>query len=158
MHSSQVLMSFDTIPCVETMLSRLYQPAVRWIYNSLKISHLMLALVWFLTTLNIEFSDWFCTDLKQVRSQFLGLRFFSAEGANPTAIFFPHFQILVFLRFTEICLWFLCNICLLTADKLDLVVIGGGPGGYVAAIKAGQLGMKVACVEKRGSLGGTYPS
>jgi dihydrolipoamide dehydrogenase len=37
----------------------------------------------------------------------------------------------------------------------DLVVVGGGPGGYVAAIKAGQLGMKVACVESRGSLGGT---
>jgi dihydrolipoamide dehydrogenase len=34
-------------------------------------------------------------------------------------------------------------------------VIGGGPGGYVAAIKAGQLGLKVACVEKRGKLGGT---
>jgi dihydrolipoamide dehydrogenase len=37
----------------------------------------------------------------------------------------------------------------------DLVVIGGGPGGYVAAIRAAQLGMKTACVEKRGSLGGT---
>lgn len=37
----------------------------------------------------------------------------------------------------------------------DVVVVGGGPGGYVAAIKAGQLGMKVACVESRGSLGGT---
>lgn len=37
----------------------------------------------------------------------------------------------------------------------DVVVIGGGPGGYVAAIKAAQLGMKVACVEKRGTLGGT---
>jgi cation diffusion facilitator CzcD-associated flavoprotein CzcO len=37
----------------------------------------------------------------------------------------------------------------------DLVVIGGGPGGYVAAIKAAQLGMKVACVEGRGKLGGT---
>ncbi|MCB2054840.1 MAG: dihydrolipoyl dehydrogenase [Geminicoccaceae bacterium] len=37
----------------------------------------------------------------------------------------------------------------------DLVVIGGGPGGYVCAIKAAQLGMKVACVEERGSLGGT---
>jgi dihydrolipoamide dehydrogenase len=36
----------------------------------------------------------------------------------------------------------------------DLVVIGGGPGGYVAAIKAAQLGMKVACVEKRSTLGG----
>ena len=33
--------------------------------------------------------------------------------------------------------------------------IGGGPGGYVAAIKAGQLGLKTACVEMRGSLGGT---
>ncbi|GAB3450994.1 dihydrolipoyl dehydrogenase [Insolitispirillum peregrinum] len=37
----------------------------------------------------------------------------------------------------------------------DLVVIGGGPGGYVCAIRAAQLGMKVACVEKRGALGGT---
>ena len=40
-------------------------------------------------------------------------------------------------------------------SEFDLVVIGGGPGGYVAAIKASQLGMKVACVEKRGALGGT---
>ncbi|GIW88939.1 MAG: dihydrolipoyl dehydrogenase [Isosphaeraceae bacterium] len=37
----------------------------------------------------------------------------------------------------------------------DLIVIGGGPGGYVAAIRASQLGMKVACVEKRPALGGT---
>jgi dihydrolipoamide dehydrogenase len=37
----------------------------------------------------------------------------------------------------------------------DVVIIGGGPGGYVAAIRAAQLGMKVACVEKRGALGGT---
>eukprot|EP01111_Echinosteliopsis_oligospora_P005564 TRINITY_DN1899_c0_g1_i1.p1 TRINITY_DN1899_c0_g1~~TRINITY_DN1899_c0_g1_i1.p1 ORF type:complete len:492 (-),score=193.04 TRINITY_DN1899_c0_g1_i1:84-1559(-) len=42
-----------------------------------------------------------------------------------------------------------------TAAEQDLVVIGGGPGGYVAAIKAGQLGMKVTCVEGRGKLGGT---
>ena len=40
-------------------------------------------------------------------------------------------------------------------EEQDLVVIGGGPGGYVAAIKAAQLGMKVTCVEKRGTLGGT---
>jgi dihydrolipoamide dehydrogenase len=40
-------------------------------------------------------------------------------------------------------------------DKYDLVVVGGGPGGYVAAIKAAQLGLKTACVESRGSLGGT---
>lgn len=39
--------------------------------------------------------------------------------------------------------------------SFDLVVIGGGPGGYVAAIRAAQLGLKVACVEGRGSLGGT---
>src|SRR5690606_5540908 len=37
----------------------------------------------------------------------------------------------------------------------DVIVIGAGPGGYVAAIRAAQLGMTVACVEKRGSLGGT---
>jgi dihydrolipoamide dehydrogenase len=37
----------------------------------------------------------------------------------------------------------------------DVIVIGGGPGGYVAAIKAAQLGLKTACIEKRGSLGGT---
>src|ERR1700719_3834812 len=41
------------------------------------------------------------------------------------------------------------------ADRYDLVVIGAGPGGYVAAIRAAQLGMKVACVEKRATLGGT---
>lgn len=43
----------------------------------------------------------------------------------------------------------------MSEQNFDLVVIGGGPGGYVAAIRASQLGMKVACVEKRGSLGGT---
>jgi dihydrolipoamide dehydrogenase len=37
----------------------------------------------------------------------------------------------------------------------DCVVIGGGPGGYVAAIKAGQRGLKTAVIEKRGALGGT---
>lgn len=37
----------------------------------------------------------------------------------------------------------------------DVVVIGGGPGGYVAAIKAAQLGLKTTCIEKRGALGGT---
>ncbi|MEO1292630.1 MAG: dihydrolipoyl dehydrogenase [Pseudomonadota bacterium] len=37
----------------------------------------------------------------------------------------------------------------------DLVIIGGGPGGYVCAIRAAQLGLKVACVEGRGALGGT---
>lgn len=40
-------------------------------------------------------------------------------------------------------------------DQYDVVVVGGGPGGYVAAIKAGQLGLKTACVEMRGTLGGT---
>ncbi|MBM3557281.1 MAG: dihydrolipoyl dehydrogenase [Alphaproteobacteria bacterium] len=40
-------------------------------------------------------------------------------------------------------------------DSFDLIVVGGGPGGYVAAIRAAQLGLKVACVEKRGALGGT---
>jgi len=41
------------------------------------------------------------------------------------------------------------------SDVLDLVVIGSGPGGYVAAIRAAQLGMKVACVEKYPTFGGT---
>lgn len=41
------------------------------------------------------------------------------------------------------------------ADPYDVVVVGGGPGGYVAAIKAAQLGLKTACVEGRGALGGT---
>lgn len=41
------------------------------------------------------------------------------------------------------------------APACDLLVVGGGPGGYVAAIKAAQLGMKVTCVEERGTLGGT---
>jgi dihydrolipoamide dehydrogenase len=40
-------------------------------------------------------------------------------------------------------------------QAFDVVVIGGGPGGYVCAIKAAQLGLKTACVEKRGTLGGT---
>ncbi len=40
-------------------------------------------------------------------------------------------------------------------SEFDLIVIGGGPGGYVAAIRAAQLGMNVACVEMRGALGGT---
>jgi len=40
-------------------------------------------------------------------------------------------------------------------DRFDLVVIGAGPGGYVAAIRAAQLGMKVACVERHAALGGT---
>lgn len=41
------------------------------------------------------------------------------------------------------------------AEKYDLVVIGAGPGGYVAAIRAAQLGMSVACIEKEPALGGT---
>ncbi len=40
-------------------------------------------------------------------------------------------------------------------EQYDLIVLGGGPAGYVAAIRAAQLGMKVACVEKEDALGGT---
>src|SRR6516162_6579218 len=41
------------------------------------------------------------------------------------------------------------------ADSFDLVIIGAGPGGYGAAIRAAQLGMRVACVDRRPTLGGT---
>ena len=40
-------------------------------------------------------------------------------------------------------------------NNFDLIVIGGGPGGYVCAIRAAQLGLKTACIESRGTLGGT---
>lgn len=41
------------------------------------------------------------------------------------------------------------------AEQFDVVIIGGGPGGYVCAIRCGQLGLKTAIIEKRGKLGGT---
>src|SRR6202167_3729228 len=41
------------------------------------------------------------------------------------------------------------------AEAFDVIVIGSGPGGYVCAIRAAQLGLKTACVEKRATLGGT---
>src|SRR5437588_301170 len=41
------------------------------------------------------------------------------------------------------------------ADRYDLIVIGAGPGGYVCAIRAAQLGMRVACVDRRAAPGGT---
>ncbi|MFL2894041.1 MAG: dihydrolipoyl dehydrogenase [Candidatus Pelagibacter sp.] len=41
------------------------------------------------------------------------------------------------------------------SEKFNVVIIGGGPGGYVCAIRLAQLGFKTACVESRGSLGGT---
>ena len=40
-------------------------------------------------------------------------------------------------------------------EIFDAIVIGGGPGGYVCAIRLAQLGLKTACVESRGFLGGT---
>ena len=44
----------------------------------------------------------------------------------------------------------------LVMDKnFDVIVIGGGPGGYVCAIRSAQLGFKTACIESRGTLGGT---
>ena len=41
------------------------------------------------------------------------------------------------------------------AESFDVIVIGGGPGGYVCALRAAQLGLKAAVVESRGALGGT---
>src|ERR1700692_3913765 len=43
-------------------------------------------------------------------------------------------------------------------DKFDLVIIGSGPGGYVAAIRAAQLGLKTAIVEEDKDLGGALPN
>jgi dihydrolipoamide dehydrogenase len=43
----------------------------------------------------------------------------------------------------------------MATENFDLIVVGGGPAGYVAAIRAAQLGMKVACVDKRKTFGGT---
>ena len=40
-------------------------------------------------------------------------------------------------------------------ESYDVIVIGGGPGGYVCAIRAAQLGLRTACVERRATLGGT---
>ena len=39
--------------------------------------------------------------------------------------------------------------------SFDVIVIGGGPGGYVCAIRSAQLGFKTACIESRKTLGGT---
>ena len=43
----------------------------------------------------------------------------------------------------------------MTENNYDVVVIGGGPGGYVSAIRSAQLGLKTLCVEKQKNLGGT---
>ncbi len=40
-------------------------------------------------------------------------------------------------------------------ENFDVIVIGGGPGGYVCAIRSAQLGFKTACIESRKTLGGT---
>ena len=41
------------------------------------------------------------------------------------------------------------------SEMFDVIVIGGGPAGYVCAIRSSQLGLKTACIESRGTLGGT---
>src|SRR5690242_20068841 len=43
----------------------------------------------------------------------------------------------------------------MATENFDLIVIGGGPAGYVAAIRAAQLGLKTACIDKRKAFGGT---
>ena len=43
----------------------------------------------------------------------------------------------------------------MASEPFDLIIIGSGPGGYIAAIRAAQLGMKVACIEKDPTFGGT---
>ena len=41
------------------------------------------------------------------------------------------------------------------SEMFDVIIIGGGPAGYVCAIRSSQLGLKTACIESRGTLGGT---
>ena len=41
------------------------------------------------------------------------------------------------------------------SETFEVVIIGGGPGGYVCAIRSAQLGFKTACIESRNTLGGT---
>ena len=43
----------------------------------------------------------------------------------------------------------------MSGSHFDLIVVGAGPGGYVASVRAAQLGLKVACIEKEAALGGT---
>ena len=43
----------------------------------------------------------------------------------------------------------------MSSEEFDLVVLGAGPGGYVAAIRASQLGLKVACIDENDKFGGT---
>lgn len=52
-------------------------------------------------------------------------------------------------------LYLFCRAFSTSSGPYDVVVVGGGPGGYVAAIKSSQLGLKTAVVESRGKLGGT---
>ena len=55
------------------------------------------------------------------------------------------------MKIRVVCFW----IFEIMSDSFDVIVIGAGPGGYVCALRAAQLGLKVACVEKRATLGGT---
>ena len=43
----------------------------------------------------------------------------------------------------------------MSSSHFDLIVIGAGPGGYVSAIRAAQLGLRTACIDKRSTWGGT---
>jgi pyruvate/2-oxoglutarate dehydrogenase complex dihydrolipoamide dehydrogenase (E3) component len=57
--------------------------------------------------------------------------------------------------FSAILEWVNVGKFLMAAQEHDLIIIGAGPGGYTAAIRAAQLGLNVACVEKEPALGGT---
>eukprot|EP00922_Rhytidocystis_sp_ex-Travisia-forbesii_P018910 GHVS01028080.1.p1 GENE.GHVS01028080.1~~GHVS01028080.1.p1 ORF type:complete len:517 (+),score=87.09 GHVS01028080.1:157-1707(+) len=60
-----------------------------------------------------------------------------------------------FLHFLPTCCPLLSCRFSSSSAMYDVAIIGGGPGGYVASIKAAQMGLKTVCVEKRGTLGGT---
>lgn len=87
--------------------------------------------------------NWFCF-VVLVYSVLDPLLYFKEQSTHPAMLKQTHIRLFSFTTRRLSC-----------TKKHEVVVIGGGPGGYFAAIRAAQLGLDTACIEKRGSLGGT---